>query len=40
MGAMAGIYYTLIKKNVKKIEDVPEAHKKEVQAMLDAETAN
>ncbi len=40
MGAMAGVYYTLIKKGAKTIENVPEIHREEVQAMLDAETTN
>lgn len=34
---MAKIYYSLIKKGLKTIEDVPEILKKEVQNLLDSE---
>lgn len=34
---MAQIYYNLIKKGLKTIEDVPLRWREEVQAMLDAE---
>jgi hypothetical protein len=34
---MATIYYRLIKAGLKTIDDVPEKHKAEVQALLDAE---
>ena len=34
---MAKIYYSLIKKGLKTIEDVPTKIKKEVQALLDEE---
>lgn len=34
---MAKIYYSLIKKGLKSIEDVPEILKKEVQNLLDSE---
>lgn len=34
---MAMIYYRLIKAGLKTIDDVPEKHKAEVQALLDAE---
>lgn len=34
---MALIYYKLIKKGIKTIEDVPESLRAEVQAMLDAD---
>ena len=34
---MAKIYYSLIKKKLKTIEDVPEILKKEVQNLLDSE---
>lgn len=34
---MAQIYYNLIKKGLKTIEDVPTKWRNEVQAMLDAE---
>ena len=34
---MAKIYYNLIKKGLKTIEDVPEKLKKEVQKLLDEE---
>lgn len=36
---MAKIYASLIQKGAKSIDDVPEKLKKEVQAILDAETA-
>jgi len=34
---MAKIYYNLIKKGLKTIDDVPEKIKEEVQALLDAD---
>lgn len=34
---MAKIYYSLIRKGLKTIEDVPEILKKEVQNLLDSE---
>lgn len=34
---MAKIYYSLIKKGLKTIEDVPETIKEEVQALIDEE---
>lgn len=34
---MAKIYYSLIKKGLKTIEDVPENLKEEVQTLLDSE---
>lgn len=34
---MAKIYYSLIKKGLKTIEDVPDKIKEEVQALLDEE---
>lgn len=34
---MAKIYYSLIKKGLKTIEDVPEKIREEVQALLDEE---
>lgn len=34
---MAKIYYSLIRKGLKTIEDVPETLKKEVQNLLDSE---
>lgn len=34
---MAKIYYSLIKKELKTIEDVPEKYREDVQALLDAE---
>ncbi len=34
---MAKIYYSLIKKGLKTIEDVPENLKEEVQALLESE---
>ena len=34
---MAKIYYNLIKKGIKTIDDVPENIREEVQALLDAE---
>lgn len=37
---MITLYVSLIKKGAKSIDDVPEKIKKEVQAILDAETAN
>lgn len=37
---MAQIYYNLIKKGLKTIEEVPLRWRTEVQAMLDAEVSN
>lgn len=37
---MAQIYVSLIRKGLKNIEDVPTKIRDEVQAILDAETAN
>lgn len=37
---MITLYVSLIKKGAKSIDDVPEKIKKEVQAILDAETAD
>lgn len=34
---MAKIYYSLIKKNLKTIEDVPERYKEAVQALIKSE---
>ncbi|WP_274518672.1 CD1375 family protein [Brevibacillus thermoruber] len=34
---MATIYYRLIKAGLKTLDDVPDKHKAEVQALLDAE---
>lgn len=34
---MAKVYYDLIKKGIKTIDDVPELWKSEVQSMLDAD---
>ena len=34
---MAQVYYNLIKKGLKTIEDVPEKWRSDVQAMLDAQ---
>jgi len=37
---MANIYFNLIQKGLKTIEEVPKTIRTEVQAILDAETAN
>lgn len=37
---MVTLYVSLLKKGAKSIDDVPEKIKKEVQAILDAETAD
>ena len=37
---MAKLYYDLIKKGLKTLEDVPLRWRAEVQALLDAESAN
>lgn len=39
MSAMVDVYYKLVKAGAKTIEEVPEIHRQEVQAMLDAEVA-
>ena len=34
---MAKVYYSLIKKGLRKIEEVPEKYKKDVQTLLESE---